>query len=95
MTEATGKKTLDELRTEADAAADEKGMCTVIATIDGVRDNGQTHAKGDEFHMHQNIVPVHVAHGQVELAEAEPAKKPAKKQSTTPRDKQVTGRPNK
>ncbi len=92
MTEATGKKTLDELRADANAAADKAGMCTVAATIDGVRDNGKTYAKGDEFRMHKNLVPVHVAHGQVvEIAEVVPAKK----QSTTRKNKQVTGGSNK
>jgi len=84
-----GKQTIDELRTAADAAADDNGMCTCRALIDNVRDNGNRYAAGDALHMHKALVPAHVQTGQVELISAEP-KSAGTKQTTTPRNKQTT-----
>lgn len=69
-------------------AADENGMCTVVALIDNVRDNGHRYNKGDEFHMHADLVAGHAATGQVELMESTAAPKKAVKGSP---NKQFTG----
>ncbi len=78
-------QTIEDLRKAAKDAADENGMCTVVATIDGVTDNGHTYAEGQEFHMHKDLVPPHAQAGQVKLAKA------SGKGQTTPKDKQMTG----
>jgi len=60
------------------------GTMDVIAAIDGVIDNGVTHAAGERFTMDAALVPSHVAAGQVRVAgEA--------KQAAAPRDKQQLG----
>ena len=87
-------KGLDVLNKEAAEAADENGMCTVRALKlenGRVRDNGKYYDTGQVFHMHRDLVPVHMQAGQVELVDAAPAGK----QATAPADKQVSGSPNK
>ena len=61
----------------------------VRAIIDGVRDNGKTYNKGDEFMMAQALVKSHVAAGQVEDVEDIEDKKA----QNTPADKSVKTTP--
>ncbi|HUT58053.1 MAG TPA: hypothetical protein VNA25_09420 [Phycisphaerae bacterium] len=89
------KAAMAKLAGKARDAADRDGNCRVIAKIDGVTNNGKTHAAGERFDMSHHIVPVHVQAGQVELVQQLPKVPAADKQQTTPRDKQVTGGPNK
>ena len=72
-------------------AADKNGMCTVEAMIDGVTDNGHRYPAGKVFHMHKDLVPSHVAAGQVRLAEGgkKQQPEPATKQQPTLSDKQA------
>ncbi len=69
-------------RDDAAAAADDKGMCLVVATHGKVRDNGHTYGRGDEFHMHRDLVPAHMQTEQVTLS-GKPAVTPANKQQTS------------
>jgi len=69
--------------------ADQNGMVAVEAAIDGVMDNGKRYAAGTAFHMHKDLVPGHVAAGQVRLVAD------GKKQQSPASDKQVTGSANK
>jgi hypothetical protein len=71
--------------------ADDNGMVAVEAAIDGVKDNGKTYAAGQEFHMHKDLVPGHVAAGQVRVAGTGSPEPGARKQARAPRDKQATG----
>ena len=80
-----------DIEASAAEAADENGMCEVAALIDNVVDNGHRYNAGDRFHMHKDLIPSHVATGQVKLAAKRAAKGPAKKQTRAPRDKQQLG----
>ena len=90
MTASEQKFDIEAVRAAAEAAADENGMCRVVALIDGVKDNGHLYQKGREFHMHKHLVPGHAKAGQVRLADE---KGPAEheKQQAAPKDKQFTG----
>ena len=74
-------------------------MCTVRARIDNVRDNGKTYNAGEVFHMHQDLVPIHVKTGQAGIVETEERTgkeertrkgepEEGEKQLRTPKDKQ-------
>ena len=55
-----------------DGLADEQGMVDVVAAINGVKDNGKTYTAGQTFRMHRDLVPAHIAAGQIRLAAMEP-----------------------
>jgi hypothetical protein len=71
------------------ATANEKGMCTVRAAKDGVTDNGHTYKAGQSFHMHKDLIPAHLAAGQIapDAGEAKAAETPADKQQKTTKSK--------
>jgi len=66
------KLVVEEVRKQAAQAADGNGMVTVIAQFNGVTDNGHTYAQGQSFHMHKDLVPVHMQHGQVLISTEDP-----------------------
>jgi len=72
----------DAARAAAAGAADEKSMVLCRSLIDGLSDNGHKYAKGETLHMHRDLVPVHMQHGQVEIVVAAD-----NKQATPPKTK--------
>ena len=63
--------TREELLDKKNGLADEQGMVDVVAAINGVKDNGKTYTAGQAFRMHRDLVPAHIAAGQIQLAEKE------------------------
>lgn len=53
---------------DAQKMADDDGKIEVVAAIKGVFDNGVKYDKGQRFRMLAELVPGHVAAGQVALA---------------------------
>lgn len=78
--DAASKQAIAE---ESARRADAHGMVEVVAAK-SVRDNGRYYRPGDRLHMHQDLLPSHVATGQVKLPDDGGAK-----QQPTPRDKQA------
>jgi hypothetical protein len=72
------KPTIEQIRktgqVEADTATGQ-AMAAVKATCKSVRDNGQTHARGETFAMEISVAAAHIAAGQVELVGAKTTKK--------------------